>query len=259
MMMAMRYQRRSILAGVAAVAATSMIGVAGLRWRAGRKLEYRDIPGLTPFRELVSNGPASPAVTGVENAWGSPKDLQDRVTWVRGHLCEALFSQVLIDGLTPIAYFSDVTCPSCLTLEQNLFKVLNDDGARLGMVRHELPGSAGASLDAAKAVLAATRQGGSEALRARLMQAGPVADERDVRTVAASLGLDPDLLLADMERPEIADELLTSRALAQVFGLIGTPALVINRTVVRGLVTADTIRQVIADDATSEQPPCSDA
>ena len=91
------------------------------------------------------------------------------------------------------------------------------------------------------------------------MQSGSGADELDVRTAAASLGLDPDLLLADMERPEIADRLLTSHALAQVFGLVGPPALVINRTVVRGSVTADTIRQVIADEATSEQPPCSEA
>lgn len=246
-----QYRRRFIFGSFAAIAATSTIGVAGLRWRAGRKLKYRDIPGLSPFRELVSNGPvsaASPTSAALADTWASPEEFQDRVTWVRGNLREALFRQVLMEGLTPIAYFSDFACPFCPILEKNLFEVAKDEDTRLGIVRHELPLSGGASLDAAKAVLAVTRQGGYVALKARLMQAGPVINELDLRTVATNLGLDPNLLLTDMERPEITDMLLTSRALAQVFGFADTPALVIKRTVIRGLVTADIVRQVIAND-----------
>ena len=258
----MGYQRRSILAGLAAVAGASAIGVAGLRWRAGRKLEYRDIPGLNPFRELVSNdrvSATSPAVTGVEDGRGSPRDLQDRVAVVRSNLCETLFGPVLVEGLTPIAYFSDFACPSCWTMEQDLLEIVNEEDTRLGLVWHELPRAGGASLNAAKAVLAATRQGGYQALKTHLMQAGPAIEDLDIRAAAARLGLDPDRLLADTERPEIADMLLTSRALAQVFGFLGTPALVVKRTVIRGSVIASIIRQVIADDATSEWPLCGDA
>lgn len=50
--------RRAVLVGLLATAAAVTVG---LRWRGERQLEYRDLPGLEPFRELVSSGSLSAA------------------------------------------------------------------------------------------------------------------------------------------------------------------------------------------------------
>lgn len=251
----MNEYRRAVLAGLLATATAVAVG---LRWRAERQLEYRDLPGLEPFRELVSSGSlsaASVALAGLaDDRAGRPTDLAGRVTRVRSDLCRALFGPSTEGGNVPAAYFSDFNCPNCRVLERELASVVESDGLQL--VWHELPILGAASVSAAQAVLAAERQGQREAMRARLLRAGLVTDEPYIRAVAEDLGLDPDLLMKDMESLEVHDMLLTSRALAEVFGFIGTPALVVGRTVIIGSVPAGTIRQVVEDEQEFQGPVC---
>ncbi len=63
--------------------------------------------------------------------------------------------------------------------------------------------------------------------------------------LSEDLGVDGEQLVADMESPEVARELENSAALAQVFAFVGTPALVIGRTVVQGQVSDRMIRRII--------------
>jgi predicted DsbA family dithiol-disulfide isomerase len=166
---------------------------------------------------------------------------------VRANPFPHLFGGSDPDDVLPIAYFSDFYCPYCRVLERDLSKVLSEDPA-LRLVQHELPLLGGASVSAAKAVLAADLQGGYSDMKARLLRTGLITDEAYLRAVAPDLGLDADRLLHDMESPEIADRLLTSRALGKVFGIVGTPALVIGRTLVMGAVTNRTIERVVSDE-----------
>lgn len=220
------------------------------RWRTP-DLVYQDIPELSPFRELVSDGGvsrASPLFIGLRDPSAeNDGQLEARIAQVRANPCGSLFGELEDQEVLAIAYFSDFYCPYCRVLEQNLSNVFADD-AGLRLVQHELPLLGGASVSAAKAVLAADLQGGYSEMKARLLRTGLITNEAYLRAVTPELGLDADRLLRDMESPEIADRLLTSRALGRVFGIAGTPALVIGRTLVMGAVTARTIKRVIEDE-----------
>lgn len=95
---------------------------------------------------------------------------------------------------------------------------------------------------------AAARQGLQQPLRRRFMRTSLVADERSILTVAATVGLDPDQLQRDMRSSQVQAELDQTRALADVFGFIGTPGLVIGRTVLMGAVPMSLLQHVIADE-----------
>ena len=246
--------RRTLLSG--AIVGVAAIAVGVRPWR-DSSLSYRELPNLPPFRELVSDGAvstASLAFAGLSDGTVEP-DLVARVALIRADPCAALFGGSSDDGMTQIAYFSDFNCPYCRVLEGELDRVLRAD-PNLLLVRHELPLLGGASASAARAVLAADLQGQYDALKARLLRAGLITDEPYLRAVTPALGIDPDRLVRDMASPAIADRLLTSRALGQAFGIVGTPALVVGRTLVMGAVSARTVERVVRDDRATNSAPC---
>jgi 2-hydroxychromene-2-carboxylate isomerase len=82
-------------------------------------------------------------------------------------------------------------------------------------------------------------------MHARLMRAGLVPTPAYLAEVAEGLGLDPARLLRDMGSAGIDAALRRSSALADVFALPGTPALVVGRTVVLGAVGERTLARLI--------------
>jgi predicted DsbA family dithiol-disulfide isomerase len=246
--------RRDLLLGGTALVVAAGIGLA--RWR-DSGLVYRHLPTLPPFRELVSDGAISTAslpLAGLGDE--AAPDVAARAVEVRADPCAALFGGPVLGSVLPIAYFSDFHCPYCRILESDLTDVLAAD-ARLRLVRHELPLLGVASMSAAKAVLAAELQGGYEVMKARLLQAGLITDGVHLRAISGPLGLDGERLLRDMDSPHVADRLRTSLALGRVFGVLGTPALVIGRTLVLGAISARTIRTVVRDERAMPSPACA--
>jgi len=88
---------------------------------------------------------------------------------VRDDLCAALFGMDQPDGVVPVAYFSDFRCPYCRVLERDLDTLFAEDPA-LRLVQHELPIFGPPSEFAARASVAAVRQGGQQELRRRFMR-----------------------------------------------------------------------------------------
>ena len=99
---------------------------------------------------------------------------------------------------------------------------------------------------AAKAALAADRQGAYVAFHKQLMRSRFVPDDVFLREIAISIGIDGTQMLADMEGPEVAERLERSDAVAGVLAFPGTPAVVVGRTVILGAVDDATLRAVIA-------------
>lgn len=245
--------RRGLLLAGATLAAMAAIGLARRREAA---LDYHALEALPPFRQLVSDGAVSTASLALAGLQGeAAPDVAARAVELRADPCTALFGEGDADGTLPIAYFSDFNCPYCRVLEGDLDDVLAGD-VELRLVRHELPLLGAASASAARAVLAADLQGGYEAMKARLLRAGLVTDEPYLRAVAGPLGLDPERLIQDMDSPAVADRLRTSLALGRAFGIVGTPALVVGRTLVVGAVSARTIRAVVRDERAMPGPVC---
>ncbi|MFW5833538.1 MAG: DsbA family protein, partial [Pseudomonadota bacterium] len=111
---------------------------------------------------------------------------------------------------------------------------------------HEWPILGPTSIEAARAALAAKRQGAYVAFQAELMRAGFVPTESLFEDLALRLGLDPGRFAADRRSAEVEQEIATTRALADRFRFPGTPAMVVGRTVVTGSIDDATLRALIA-------------
>ena len=212
---------------------------------------FEPVRGLEGFRRLaggpVSTGPGA-ALVGVGAAPG-PADGDG----VPADLCRALFGAAPGPGVVPVASFSDYACPYCRVLDERVAAL----DARPGVaVRwHELPLLGAPSEVAARAALAAERQGGYGALHARLMRAGFQTTPAYVEAAAAEIGLDPARLTADMDGPEVAERLAESWALARAFGLVGTPALVVGRTLVVGEIGERALDRLVESERALGPPP----
>ncbi len=83
-----------------------------------------------------------------------------------------------------------------------------------------------------------------------------VADDASIMRIAADLGLDHDQLLRDMASSEVQAELDRTRALADIFGFVGTPGLVIGRTVLNGAIPYAVLRQIAEDEKSAAGTLC---
>lgn len=156
----------------------------------------------------------------------------------------------------PIAYFSEFRCPYCRALEQDLDTLVADYPTSFRLVQHELPIFGPASELAARASVAAARQGKQQELRRRFMRTPLVAEEASVLRVATTISLDVDQLARDMASPEVQADLDRTRALADVFGFVGTPGLVIGRTVLNGAIPYTLLRRIADDERSMPTAVC---
>lgn len=165
---------------------------------------------------------------------------------LEGRLCAALFGRMSIpDGVVPIASFSDYACPFCRVLTPRLQQLEAGSGGSIAIKWHELPLLGPASAQGARAALAAGLQGRYAEMHARLIRAGFQPTDPYLREVSRDLGLHAERLLNDMNSRQISDALTDSRALAQLFGMVGTPALVVGRTLVQGAISAVDLDRLI--------------
>lgn len=83
-----------------------------------------------------------------------------------------------------------------------------------------------------------------------------VAEEASVLRVAADVGLDVDRLARDMSSPAVQADLDRTRALADIFGFVGTPGLVVGRTVLNGALPYALLRRIAEDESSMPDPVC---
>lgn len=144
-----------------------------------------------------------------------------------------------------IVEFFDYRCPYCKQMVGPIAELLRSDG-RVRIVYKELPILGPESLVAARAALAAHRQGAYRRFHAALMARRGTYDDAAIGAVASELGLDVARLRTDMNRPEIAAQIERNRALAGAIGIRGTPAFVIGNDVAPGAIDLDTLRNLVA-------------
>ena len=157
-----------------------------------------------------------------------------------------------------MASFSDYNCPYCRVATEDLAAIEARSGGSVRVRWHELPLLGPGSEAAARAALAADRQGAYPAMHARLMRARLLPTPVYLEEAASALGLDADRLLADMTSPEVEARLDRSAAAADAFGLPGTPAMVVGRTVVVGALGDRALERLIERErADGPIPGCS--
>jgi protein-disulfide isomerase len=149
-------------------------------------------------------------------------------------------------GDVALVEFFDYRCPYCKQVEPSLESIVKQD-PKLRLVYKEFPILGPVSVTAARAALAAQRQGKYGAFHAAMMAArGNITDDM-VYQVAGSVGLDLAQLKRDMASPEIAQTIKANKKLADALDIRGTPAFVLGDKVVPGAVDLDELKTMIAD------------
>ncbi len=150
------------------------------------------------------------------------------------------------NGDVTVVEFFDYRCGYCKSVFAMLLKTVKNDG-RVRLVFKEFPILGPASRFAAKAALAARKQGKYLAYHTALMRVRGNLSEAAVLAVAKSVGLDVARLKNDMHAPEIAAILERNFRLASALAIRGTPAFVIGDRLVPGAVNAETLKSLIAE------------
>lgn len=246
-------RRRLVAAAALAVGAGVLWPALRGRW-AAREFDFVALDEPAGFRSLhlgaVSVGldPLAGLQGGGAAAWRG-----------RDGLCRALFgSNAPAAGVVPVAVFTDYRCPYCRVLSELLGEIEGEAGGAVTVVRHEWPILGEASEQAARAALAARRQGAYGAFHARLMRSAFLPTPAYLADLARRVGVDADRLVGDMHAPEVERELGDARALAALFRFPGTPGLVVGRTVVIGAIGEARLRALIARErADGPVPACA--
>jgi protein-disulfide isomerase len=148
------------------------------------------------------------------------------------------------EGDVTIVEFFDYRCPYCRAVAPRLAQLKKADG-RIRYIYKEWPILGPVSRVAARAALAAWKQGRYEEFHEALMTYPGQLTEGGVFKTAERLGLDVDRLRKDMESPEIAQSLARTMELAKALGITGTPTFVIGNELVPGAVSLDQLKAFV--------------
>ena len=154
------------------------------------------------------------------------------------------------EGDVTVVEFFDYNCPYCKRIADDVKTLIEEDkGIRL--VYREWPILSRDSLFAARAALAARRQGKYEELHWALM-AQPRVTEKSTLRAAQNVGVDMARLLNDMNHRSVSSHIALSMDLSRSLGINGTPTFVIGEKVSRGLVPLRQLQDYVRDARTAK-------
>ena len=148
------------------------------------------------------------------------------------------------DADVTIVEFFDYNCGYCRRALPTVLRLLDQD-KNIRVVFKEWPIQGPDSIVAARASMAATKQGKFMELHEALMNSSEAVTEASVMKTAAQVGIDVVQLQKDMEAPELDEMLSRNSALAQNLGITGTPAFVVGDQLIPGAAPIDQFKSVI--------------
>ena len=149
-------------------------------------------------------------------------------------------------GDITVVEFFDYNCGYCKPVALTVAALLNDD-PNVRVVYKEFPILGPQSMVAARAALAAKRQGKYHEFHVAMMSSVR-ADQNSVAEMARDLGLDYEKLVKDMKDPAINEQLERNYRLARAIGIHGTPAFVIGDRLVSGAIDGRGMMKIIAEE-----------
>ena len=148
-------------------------------------------------------------------------------------------------GDVTVVEFLDYRCPYCKAMHQSIADMIAADG-NVRVVVKEFPILGDDSLFAARAALAAGKQGKYSEMHTALMTFKGKLSAKDVENIALGLALDVAKLKEDMVAPEVDQELQQNYNLAETLGINGTPAFIIGDTLIPGAIKLEDLKAHIA-------------
>ena len=189
---------------------------------------------------------------------------EDRLASIRQSMVGSFEKELLEDphsmsfgnpkGDVTVVEFFDYRCPYCRKVDPALQALLKED-PNVRLVQKEFPILGPASTYAARAVLAAQKQGIQTKLHETLMSRKPNFDEATILTIAGDVGLDLDRLKVDMNSTEVDAEIARTMQIAKALQLNGTPAFIIGSEVVPGGTDLQTFKELVAEARQEHKRP----
>ena len=149
--------------------------------------------------------------------------------------------------ITIIEYF-DYRCPYCKTVNPVISKIVKDDG-RIRLIFKDWPVFGDVSVHAAKLVLAAKYQSKYAEAHEALISMKEKLTEANLVGMLAAAGVDADRAEKDLATNEkaIVEILARNHEQAEAFGFQGTPAFIVGRFRIPGVLSAENFKKAIAD------------
>lgn len=170
---------------------------------------------LVALREQITNDPASPVA-------GNP------------------------EGDVTVVEFFDYRCGYCKSSMETVRKIIEED-PNVRFVFKEFPILSKESGQAARAALAAERQGKYFEYHSALMNSRGSFSDAQIMQIAAEVGLDTDKLAKDMADPAIEAALQKNAELARELDINGTPSFIVGNEMYPGALDLDSLRLLIAE------------
>jgi protein-disulfide isomerase len=213
------------------------------------KFEFRDRVFPQGFRDLVLDSASSQ----VDPLFGLQRSPRVGATSAQGsqEVCNALFRDPISptagnrDSQIQIVAFLDYRCLYCKKLSNIISKMQPD---KFRIVYKEWPILGDSSVLAARAGMAADKQGKYLAFHTRLMNSRFIPTPAYIEEIAVALGMNPTQLREDMNSPITTLAIQRTSALAAALGFIGTPALVVGRTIIQGEITRSQLERLIENE-----------
>jgi protein-disulfide isomerase len=136
-------------------------------------------------------------------------------------------------GDVTLVEFFDYNCPYCRRVAPTVVE-LGESDPDLRVVYKEFPILGPESEFAARAALAARKQGKYVPFHNALMRATDQVTEQTVIEIAREVGVDTEQLKADMQDPAIEGAIARNLRLANALGITGTPSFIIGQELVPG-------------------------
>jgi protein-disulfide isomerase len=147
-------------------------------------------------------------------------------------------------GDVTIVEFMDYNCGWCKKAVGEMTALVKAD-PNVRVVLKEFPIFGDGSEAAAQAALASKKQGKYwEFHQAMLSHEGQIARET-VFEIAQSVGLDVEKLKTDMADPAVAATISKTKGLANVLQISGTPAFIVDTSVIPGYVSKDQLSEAV--------------
>lgn len=151
------------------------------------------------------------------------------------------------DADVTLVEFFDYQCGYCKKIFPDILAVMESD-KKLRVVFKELPILGPDSVTAARAAMAAHKQGKYMAYHQAVMDLRGKLSEKRILEAAANAGLDMDRLVKDMKAPEVDEYLRANLRLAQEIGVTGTPAMFIGDQFIPGAIDRENLVQLIEQE-----------
>ena len=155
------------------------------------------------------------------------------------------------DGRLVVYEFSDYNCGYCKRMFASVQQMLakNDD---VRMVIKEFPILSQSSVTAAKAGIAAQKQGKFAPFHTEMMTYRGQVNDASIMAAAATAGLNLEQLKQDMDSPETTAIISRTRSAAAALNINGTPGLVIGDTVIPGAISIEELQKAIDRERTKQ-------